>query len=201
MAVWHIGETRLTINKQEFIGLLHENPVIAAVKNDEGLEKALHSDCKVIFALYGNVMSVAGIARQAKDAGKACMLHLDLIEGLALREVSVDYIAQNTCADGILTTKAGLVKRAAACKLLAVQRFFLLDSLALENIQKQYQKDMACAFELLPGLMPKIIKRITATVDEPIIAGGLISEKEDVVNALAAGACAVSSTNPDIWFM
>ena len=35
----------------------------------------------------------------------------------------------------------------------------------------------------------------------PIIAGGLISEKEDVINALDAGAIAISSTNQQVWNM
>ncbi|MEG2499451.1 MAG: glycerol-3-phosphate responsive antiterminator, partial [Oscillospiraceae bacterium] len=32
-----------------------------------------------------------------------------------------------------------------------------------------------------------------------IIAGGLITDKEDVMNALSAGAVAVSSTNSAVW--
>lgn len=55
--------------------------------------------------------------------------------------------------------------------------------------------------EILPGLMPKIIRRISRLVKVPVIAGGLISEKEDVVAALAAGATAVSTTNPSVWEM
>ena len=50
--------------------------------------------------------------------------------------------------------------------------------------------------EVLPGLMPKVIHRVAATCGKPIIAGGLVTEKADVVNALEAGALAVSSTNP-----
>ncbi len=32
-----------------------------------------------------------------------------------------------------------------------------------------------------------------------MIAGGLITEKEDVIAALSVGAIAVSSTNQDVW--
>lgn len=55
--------------------------------------------------------------------------------------------------------------------------------------------------EVLPGLMPKVIHRVAATCGKPIIAGGLVTEKADVVNALEAGALAVSSTNPGVWKM
>ncbi|KIR03012.1 Glycerol uptake operon antiterminator regulatory protein [Lachnospiraceae bacterium TWA4] len=49
--------------------------------------------------------------------------------------------------------------------------------------------------------MPKIIKKLTKNLSIPLIAGGLISEREDVVAALNAGAIAVSSTNQAVWNM
>ena len=55
--------------------------------------------------------------------------------------------------------------------------------------------------EILPGLMPKVIRRICQTVRRPVIAGGLISEKEDIMAALKAGAAAISTTNQQVWFM
>lgn len=55
--------------------------------------------------------------------------------------------------------------------------------------------------EVLPGLMPKIIRQLCRTTGKPVIAGGLISDKEDVTGALGAGAVAVSSTNPAVWAM
>lgn len=185
--------------RSDLLDQLDENPIIAAVKDDAGLEAALKTDCRVIFLLYGSLITVVALAERVKSAGKICMVHLDLLDGLALRDVSVDFIAENTCADGILSTKLSLVKRASEKGLLAIQRFFLLDSIALSNIQKQYPKDAACAIEILPGLMPKVIAQLTKIIEKPVIAGGLISEKEDVVAALKAGARAVSSTNPQVW--
>ena len=55
--------------------------------------------------------------------------------------------------------------------------------------------------EVLPGLMPKIIRRVAQLTGKPVIAGGLISDKEDVTAALSAGAVAVSTTNPAVWRM
>ena len=49
--------------------------------------------------------------------------------------------------------------------------------------------------------MPKIIRRVVQAVGKPVIAGGLISDKEDVTGALGAGAVAVSTTNPSVWAM
>lgn len=184
-----------------FLELLEDYPVIAAVKDRQGLECALKSECKVIFSLFGDILSIADITKQVKKSGKSVFLHVDLIDGLAVRDVSIDYVIKNTNADGIISTKSNLVRRAESCGLLAIQRFFMLDSMALDNIRRQFTNDTAVAIEILPGVIPKVISRIAKDSPKPIIAGGLIADKEDVVNALGAGACAVSSTNPDIWFL
>lgn len=39
------------------------NPVVAAVKNEEGLLKCLETDIGIIFVLYGDVCSVPKIVR------------------------------------------------------------------------------------------------------------------------------------------
>jgi glycerol uptake operon antiterminator len=48
--------------------------------------------------------------------------------------------------------------------------------------------------------MPKIVKRCVSDTGIPVITGGLILDKDDVVSALGAGATAVSTTNEDLWF-
>ncbi len=191
----------ILINGKKFIELLQENPVIAAVKDVDGLEKSLKSDCQIIFILFGDLVNIAEIVSKIKNAGKLAMVHVDLVDGLALRDVAVEYIAKNTCADGILSTRPNIIHRAKACGLLAVQRFFLLDSIALSNIGKQPSLKDADAIEILPGLMPKVIRELAKNIDKPVIAGGLITDKEDIVHALGAGAIAISSTNHDTWFM
>ena len=189
------------MNRSELLELLERGPVIAAVKDDGGLERALASDVSVIFLLYGDLLTVDELVRRAHAAGKAVFVHLDLVEGLASREISVDYVAKHTAADGVLSTKANLTRRARELGLVAIQRFFLLDSMAIRNIEKQAHQDSCDLIEVLPGLMPKIIARVIGQTDKPVIAGGLITDKEDVTRALGAGAIAVSSTNPDVWEM
>jgi glycerol uptake operon antiterminator len=178
-----------------FHELLRESPLIVAVKSTEELDGIIAGKGKIIFVLFGDLVSIPGIVAKLKDAGKTVFVHLDLIDGLSSRDVAVDFLTENTRADGILSTKAGLVKHAKSCGLLTVQRFFVLDSLALLNIEKQFPLDHADVVEILPGLMPKIIGRLVNLSPVPIIAGGLVSDDEDVRNALDAGAVSVSTTN------
>ena len=55
--------------------------------------------------------------------------------------------------------------------------------------------------EILPGIMPKIIARIVRAQRIPVIAGGMIDDKEDVMQALKAGAMAISTTKQELWFI
>ncbi len=185
----------------DFLNALYDCPVAASVKDDQGLERALCSQCGAVFLLYGSVLSIAELVAQIKAAGKLALVHLDLVEGLAQRDVSVEFIARATQADGIITTRPQLAKKAKSLGLISLQRFFLLDSLALESLRKQLEQDTCDLVEVLPGAMPKVLRQLSDVIRKPFIAGGLIADKEDVTAALSAGAVAVSSTKEEIWFL
>lgn len=188
------------MTKDYMLDQLIENPVIAAVKNDEGLKTAITSPCPVIFVLYGDICSIGEIVKRIKSAGKTAVVHLDLIDGLSNREISVKFLKTNTEADGIISTKTQLVRRAKELSLIAVQRFFIWDSLSLENVRKNLSGDTADFIEILPGIIPKAVDFCVKSVGIPVIAGGLISVKSEVLSALGAGATAISTTNESLWF-
>lgn len=183
---------------ERFYEALHTTPVILAVKSPEGLEQSLRGSGGIMFVLFGDILSIPGIVAKIKDRGKIALVHMDLIDGLTSRDIAVDFIAENTRADGILSTKANLLKRAKSRGLLTIQRFFVLDSMALVNIEKQFPLDYADAVEVLPGVMPKVIQRIVKMIDKPVIAGGLVSDMEDVRRVLEAGAVSVSSSKREL---
>lgn len=186
---------------KEFYDILEANPIIAAVKDMEGLYNSCRlEEIKVIFILFGNICTIGEIIRKVKEAGKTAIVHIDLIGGLNTKEIAVDFIKNSTKADGIITTKPTLIKRAKDLGMFTVLRYFLIDSMALENIRQQnhVKPDV---IEVLPGVMPKIIQKICQTSKVPIIAGGLITDKESALAALSAGAVSVSTTNRDVWMM
>ena len=46
-----------------------------------------------------------------------------------------------------------------------------------------------------------LLKKVCKLSPIPVIAGGLISDKEDVMNILKSGVISVSSTNENMWFI
>ena len=177
-------------------------PSIAAVKNMKDIEVSCTiEEIQVIFILFGDVCSIDRIVKRVKDAGKVAMVHVDLISGLSPKEVSVEYLKEHTEAEGFISTKPSLIKKAKELGMYTILRYLQKDSMALENIRQQQHIVRPDFIEVLPGVMPRVIKRICGSVKTPIIAGGLITEIEDVLAALSAGAIAVSSTNHQVWKM
>ncbi|MDO4615347.1 MAG: glycerol-3-phosphate responsive antiterminator [Lachnospiraceae bacterium] len=184
-----------------FKDLLEENPVIAAVKDDAGLEKCCQmEDIRVVFILYGNICNLSEIVEKIRKAGKTAVVHMDLIGGISGREIAVQFVKRSG-ADGIISTKPALINEARKLDMFTVLRVFLLDSMAYDNIEKEIRLCRPDAVEILPGLMPKVIRKISEQHRTPLIAGGLISDREDVMGALDAGAVSVSSTNETVWNM
>ena len=175
--------------------------LIAAIKSWEGLEKSLKSECKVVFVLFGTICDIDQIVARIKDAGKVAIVHVDMIQGLSTKRVAVDFIAHNTRADGIISTKNTLVERAKEMGLYAIQRTFVVDSIALDTLKKQIEMFRPDAVEIMPGVMPKILKIMREYTDIPLIAGGLLSDKKDVMAAFEAGTDAISATNEAVWYV
>lgn len=187
---------------QRFYDAVLASPVIAAVKDLDQLEDCLTLDnIQVVFLLFGDVCTIGDVVARAKDAGKIVLVHVDLIAGLSSsQEIAVDFLRQNTRADGVITTKPNFIRRARELKLFTVMRLFVIDSMALAGISK-LESVRPDFIEVLPGVMPKTIRKISQTTRIPLLAGGLIADKEDVVAALNAGALAVSATSGAVWRM
>ena len=187
-------------HKHEKIRDLFEiSPIITAVKDEQGLEKALKTESPVVFLLFGNICNITGLVDQVKNSGKIAIVHVDLIQGLSSKEVAVDFIHQNTRADGIISTKAPLVRHAMDLGMIGGQRTFLIDSMALETTKKQLLTFQPDFMELMPGVMPKSLKTVRGSTEIPLVAGGLISDKKDILAAFDAGVDAVSTTREELW--
>jgi glycerol uptake operon antiterminator len=83
--------------------------------------------------------------------------------------------------------------------LYTILRVFILDSQSLQTGIQNIHTVTPHAVEVLPGVASKIINIIKKDIHIPIIAGGLINTKKDVMDAMSAGALAVSTSNEEVW--
>ncbi len=185
--------------KNIFVSSLKRNPIIAGVKDVSELQNALDSECEVIFLLCGNIFNLKECVLKAKEHNKIIFIHVDLIEGLSRDSVSLKYISEEIKPDGIISTKNNLLKVAKSLGMLTVQRIFIIDSLSIDTAIKASQMINPDAIEIMPGIMPRITKKISSSLEVPVIVGGLVSYEEEISMALDSGALGVSTSSKKLW--
>ena len=77
----------------------------------------------------------------------------------------------------IFSTRPSFIRRGRELGLFTILRFFVFDSLSLENVRPAAAAAQPDMVEILPGIMPKVISRIAAATRIPLICGGLIMDK------------------------
>jgi glycerol uptake operon antiterminator len=184
--------------RHKLIDLLEQSPVLPAVKDEDALPRALRCESRVVFLLGGDLLSIRRWIDLTHEAGKQAAVHLDLVGGLAPREVAVDWLQQQG-ADGIISTRPHLIRRGRELGLLTVLRVFAIDSKAVGNLQKETEMVTPDVIEILPGTLPRVIERLSKKIPVPLIAGGLMTDKSDIVSALQAGALCASTSDEELW--
>lgn len=180
---------------------LEENPIIAAVKSADQLERAIKGDNEVIFLLNGSIFNMKQEIEQIKKKGKVCFIHFDLIDGLGKNITALEYLHKEFQPDGIISTKPNIILMAKKMGLITIQRHFIIDSMSLKNTIDIVKDTKPDAVEILPGVIDTVIEQIKSETNIPIIAGGLISKKEHIIQCIKAGVIGISSTNESVWNM
>ncbi len=175
-----------------------EQPIIAAVRDKDGFLAACESECEVIFLLSSKISVLKEYVERAHEKKKKLFLHLDLAEGVGKDAEGVRFLA-SLGIDGIITTRVSTVKSARECGILCVQRFFMVDSHSVDTALESIRMARPDMIEIMPGIATKTIGRLSRQVSVPIIAGGLLEEKEELFAALSAGASAISTGKRELW--
>jgi len=177
----------------------HSQLILPAVRKMKDLEKLLGMNYEYIVLLDSHISQVQNVVEMARANGKKALIHADLIEGLKNDEYAAEYLCQVVRPTGIISTKSSVIMKTKQNRLLAIQRLFLLDTSALENGISLLERTKPDYIEVLPGVIPSIITEVNDRTGIPIFAGGLIRSVQDVEQALAAGASAVTTSDKELW--
>jgi glycerol uptake operon antiterminator len=175
-------------------------PVAAAVRTEKDFSRALKSDVEIIFLLHANIMKIVQSINEVHEVGKKAIVHIDFAEGVGKDRSGIEYLAAHG-ADGICTTKTGLVKMAKDLDLVTVQRFFMIDSHSVGTSLDSIRVSKPDVVEIMPSIATKKIREFASLVNVPVIAGGLAETEDEVKAALAAGASMVSTSSIRLWNM
>jgi glycerol uptake operon antiterminator len=183
-------------------GYFQNYPIIPAVRKIKDLKKAMNVEESVlIFLLTGSIFDLKKSMELAHSRDKILMVNIDLVSGIAHDKEGIKYLAENNLCDGIISTKGYLIKEASRHGLMTVQRVFLLDSASLISAEKSLNINNVDAVEILPGIAaPYFIERQkNSKYEYPVIAGGLIKSRAEVVKLKKEGVFAVSTSDYQLW--
>ena len=124
--------------------------IFAAVRTQDEFLKALKSQVSTIFMLAPNIDKIKKQAEEAHKANKMFFIHIDLAEGIGKDEYGIKF-AKSKGVDGIISTRTALIKHAKAAGMLAIQRFFVLDSQSVDTIAESAKTSKADMIEIMPG--------------------------------------------------
>lgn len=187
--------------RDDFLRDVLLRPVIAAARTAKDAADAARSPVAAVFLLGGSILTLPEMVKALRNAGKYVFVHLDLCDGLGKDDAAVEWCARTLRPDGLISTRSQLLKRAGELNLMTIQRIFLVDSSSLSGGIRHLKANPPDMIEVLPGLVPKAITRLRDTLNLPVIAGGMITEEQEVRQALSAGALAVSSSESALWNM
>ncbi|CAN7392065.1 glycerol-3-phosphate responsive antiterminator [Rossellomorea sp. LjRoot5] len=173
--------------------------ILPAIRSMKDFEKMLETSFQYGVFLDLHVGMLKSVFEYARNENRKMFLHLDLIHGLSSDEYAAEYVCQEVKPYGIISTKGNVIKKARQKGVFATQRMFVIDSSAMNRSIELIQKTDPDFIEVLPGVVPKIIKEIGTKTGKPIFAGGLIDTVDEVEAALEAGATAITTSDRVLW--
>lgn len=173
--------------------------ILPAVKNGKTLERFLQSNYEYGVILDSHLAQIPNYMKAARKEKKKLFVHVDLIQGIKNDEHAAEFLCQSLKPAGLVSTRAAVIAKAKQRGIYAIQRLFLLDSNAVEKSYQVIEKVQPDFIEVLPGVVPHMIREVKEKTGIPVFAGGLIRSVEDVERAIIAGATAVTTSKQDLW--
>lgn len=174
-------------------------PIIPAVRTIREFETLVGKPFRYIILLDSHVAQLQSLIKLARENKKKLILHADLVAGLKPNEAGAQFLCQVVKPDGIISTHSPVVQIAKKHGVLAIQRIFLLDSHSLETSYRVIANSQPDYIEVLPGVLPSVIREIEQRTNLPILAGGFIRTREDIESVFQAGGTAVTTSHAELW--
>jgi len=158
--------------------------VIPAISSHQAMRQFFKTDLEIGILMNFQLSQLDELIKEMRAHQKKVFVHLELIKGLSNDEYGAIFLIQHYKVDGIITTKPRVIELCQKRTTYAVMRFFLKDTLSLEQ-----------SLDMMHHYHPDAIEHHNL----PIILGGLIKTKEEVKAAKEAGAMAITTSTIDLW--
>lgn len=178
---------------------LEEQRIIPAARSIKQFDRVMQSPYEYIVLLESHISQLRTLKQIAVRNCKKLIIHSDLIHGLKTDNFAADYLCNDIKPAGIISTRSNMILKAKAKDIIAIQRVFLIDTIALDKSYSLIEQTSPDYIELLPGIIPDMIHEVHERTNIPVITGGLVRSEEHLQRALNAGAIAVTTSRKELW--
>ena len=175
---------------QPMIDILKKQICVPVVPSMKRLEKFIETDLVVCILQDIHISLLEHMIKTLHDNNKLALVHIDMVHGISSDEHGAEFLCQRLRADGVISSKTRIIETTKKNKKIAIQRMFLIDSKSIERGIETVQKSQPDIVEVMPAIAYKIIPYIKSQINMPLIGGGLLKSKEDILQGLEAGCMA-----------
>jgi glycerol uptake operon antiterminator len=190
------------VNAELLRSWLEQSRIIPSVRTVDNLQAACASPSKIVFLLFGTPLIIGELIHQLHQAGKLPVVNMDLLAGFSRDSAAIEFLAQ-AGVDGVISTHQDALRTARSHGLLAFQRTFALDSMAIANSMRTLEHFAPDVIELLPAIAAPLVLPMLQTVrpELPVIGCGLVHSLSQINELVQQGVTSVSVSDVSLWIV
>ena len=173
-------------------------PVMATLYGAEQMGAFLASDAEVAIVANIELRKLRLVVSTITKADKLAIVNIDSCDGISQDKGAVDYLV-DIGASSLLSTRMATVQLANKAGLLTMLKVFVTDRSTWPRSVKAIEQSDPNLVQIMPAPMLAHISEAEKQSMPPIVASGFICNQEHVALALRSGACAVSSSDAELW--
>ncbi|MBE0700404.1 MAG: glycerol-3-phosphate responsive antiterminator, partial [Acholeplasmataceae bacterium] len=149
--------------------MLERQKVIPAISNHQDLKTFLNLPLEYGILMNFQLAQLEDLIKVMRANGKKVLIHSELIKGLSSDEYGAIHLIQNYRVDGLISSKPKVIEVCKKRKTLGIFRFFLKDTISLEQSIELAKKLNPEYIEVLPAFGIEIISRIQDSIKTKIL--------------------------------
>ncbi len=175
--------------------------VVPSVRRIKELDRALKSPSPYILLSEVHIGNLQAFAAKCSAANKRVLVHADLIGGFKPDREGIKLLRNMYHVSGVLTQSSQVVIAAKRARLEAIQRVFIMDSRSLERGLSAIGETTPDGIEVLPGILASRYRSRFEpwSATSTLIAGGMVTSKEEARQLFACGYQAITASSPELW--
>lgn len=180
--------------------LFEEFLIIPSIKQRKELDLFFKTRYPIGLISDSHIGNLKALSELYKKHNKKVLVNTELLGGFLPDKTGLKLLKNMYYVDGIISSNAQVINMSKSVGLFTVERFFLLDSVAFNNVLKTLTKSSADVVELLPSLVAyDYHKTIVDACKKPILVGGFINSRERVKLAENLKFSGVTTSSQNAW--